>query len=175
MRRARRATAVWASALLLAGCGLLDRKDPDRDCPRTGVISSANRVVKFAGPGRDLTDILFEVEILDATGTCSYRRGQVTGDTTVQFLATAGPALRDRRGAVPYFVAIVDPAGGIAAKQEFSLTLTFEAGQPALQLADELRQTIPINTGGNLAGYQVLVGFQLSADELTYNRSLIGR
>lgn len=153
----------------------MDRKEPGRDCPRTGVIGSANRVVKFTGPGRDLTDILFEVEILEATGTCSYRRAQVTGDTTVRFLASAGPALRNSRAAVQYFVAIVDAAGAVAAKQEFSLNLPFEAGQPAVQFADELRQTIPIIPDGNLGGYQILVGFQLSADELAYNRRLIGR
>jgi hypothetical protein len=167
--------ATVGAVLLVAGCGVFERPEPGRDCPQTSVIAAANRAVKFSGPGRDLTDILVEAEILSAVGKCSYRRDQVVGDTLVRFIAAAGPALRNNQGAVDYFVAITDGAGNVVAKQEFQLAIRFEGNVSTVELSEELRQTIPLAKGANAGSYQILVGFQLTREELAYNRRLIGR
>ena len=69
-----------------------------------------------------------------------------------------------------YFVAVVDKDQKVLARELFDSTFTFQANQRQAAAIEEIEQIIPIR--GDLRGldYEVLVGFQLTPEQLEFNR-----
>src|SRR5262249_49182168 len=86
------------------------------------------------------------------------------------FALELGPANPDRNASFPFFVAITNPAGEIIAKRIFTSALVFPGNVGYVEHREELSQRIPLSTGGGAADYQVIIGLQLTPDELEYNR-----
>lgn len=167
-----RAAAPLAAALLLAACA--SGPPPETagfGCPRVGIVRDAASATTFRpGPGRDATDVQARAEILDYRGNCSYDRdGSLDVELDVAIGAERGPALAGERLPVDYFVAIVDGAQNVLAREAFRVDIDF-AGQRAASAVDQLGQRIPLPRGVDGRNYEILVGFVLSADQLAWNR-----
>lgn len=170
---ARLARPVIAAALLvgLSGCGLFGRKAPQYDCPSTAAVADAVRQTKFhPGPGRDLTDVQYQVRLVDVTSQCSYDSKGVDVQMRAGFALELGPANPDRNAAYDFFVAITDPSNEIVAKRIFTTPITFPSNVGYVEHLEELQQRIPLPKGGSAADYRIIVGLQLTKDELEYNR-----
>lgn len=166
----------WAVAavliLLLGGCGLFQRPPPG-PCPRVSILHDAAKLVLFkSGPGRDLIDVEFEGEITLIGGNCGY----VDDDRSIRMrleiriAVMRGPAARGPTVDVPYFVAIVGPDQKILVKQVFQSPIEFAENRRRAGALEETVQTIPLQDGQTGANFEVLVGFQLTAAQLDYNR-----
>lgn len=141
-------------------------------CPRVAFVRDAAEVTRFReGVGRDLTDVTSRAVLADYTGGCTPRDDRVTVDLNLVLAAEQGPASRAGTADYRYFVAIADTAGDILAKQEFDTTVVFPEGQRRAGTVEELTQTIPLEEGATPADYQILVGFQLTPEQLDYNRA----
>ena len=70
---------------------------------------------------------------------------------------------------VPYFVAVADSQGRIIAKQLFTTRLTFIAGIGTIVRPETVQEIIPLADGQNAVAYEILIGIQLTQDELDYN------
>jgi hypothetical protein len=163
-----------ATALLgaLAGCGMFDREKRPGACPRFLILGGADEVTKFRpGTGRDVTDVAFRASVADFNGTCGYDKDSVKVTLNVVFEIERGPASTARDAAFQYFVAIPqfhpDPAG----KQVFPVSARFEGAAPQLVFVDALAMTIPIKDKQLGADYEVYLGFQLTPDEIEWNRT----
>ena len=93
----------------------------------------------------------------------------------MDFAGTLGPQARAASGqkpffSHPFFVAITSDNGDILAKEIFAASLTYPAGADSQTYTERLRQVIPIDNRDRGANYKVLVGFQLTPDQLAYNR-----
>jgi len=157
----------WA----LAGC---TKSGPPKPCPRVGVLDDAQRLVRFnPGGGRDLTDIRFEAEIGVRSGRCEYtsRDSQLEVEMAVEIQAVRAPNA-GKQGEFEYFVAITDRSQRILAKQVFTAVIPFETDRRAAGALEELVETIPLKPGQLGNEFEIVVGFQLSPDELAYNRQL---
>ena len=141
-------------------------------CPSVAIVRDAAEVTRFReGSGRDLTDVTGRAVLADYTGGCTPREDRVTVDLNLVLAAEQGPASQAGTADYRYFVAIADAAGDILAKQEFDTTVAFPAGQRRAGTVEELTQTIPLEDGATPADYQILVGFQLTPEQLDYNRA----
>ena len=155
----------------LAGCGLFSSPGEQFDCPTTAAVSDATTLSKFRdGPGRDLTDVRYQVRLVDVLSRCRYDRTGVTVEMITAFALELGPANPDRNAAFPFFVAITDASNEIIAKRIFTSSLAFPSNVGYVEHREELRQRIPLPKGGGAADYQVIIGLQLTQDELEYNR-----
>ena len=139
-------------------------------CPDVSILRDAAQRVTFAGGGRDLTNIVAEVEISDFNGECGYRETDVVVELTVEFLAIAGPQMTGDAVSFPYFVAILDPEDRVLAKQVFQASATIEEGDAGGVVREDLQQVIPLDRTAAGPAYQILLGFQLTPEELEYNR-----
>jgi hypothetical protein len=148
---------------VLAGCA--SREVP---CPQVLKVQDAERLTRFEGTGRDLTDTLFEAQVGQITGSCGVDEGAIDMTMQVQFVATRGPADRSRQGDFGYFVAIVDSGGAVLARQAFDSSFEFVEGKSRTGVVEELEQRIPASSGA--PPYTIYVGFQLSPEELAFNR-----
>ncbi len=169
----QRAPAAMAVLILLVGgCGLF-QKPPPGPCPRVSVLDVAAKLVMFRpGPGRDLIDVEFEGEITPLGGGCNYvdRDRVIEMRLELRIAALLGPAAGGATVELPYFVAIVGPDQAILAKQVFRSPIEFEKNRRRAGALEQTDQTIPLAEGQTGADFEVLIGFQLTAAQLDYNR-----
>ena len=163
--------AAAAAAAALAGCALFD-DGPQPPCPRVLVLVEAEEVLQFrSGPGRDLTDIQFEAAIAKLSSGCEYDEdGFVDVSTTIDIALTRGPAAEGDVGHFEYFVAITDPRDTIIAKEVFALDVEFPGGALRGAIADNVTQRILFAPFADASLYRILIGFQLTRDQVDYLR-----
>lgn len=162
------AAVMTAAALLLAACAGDEDRPPS--CPALVVVNDASKVTRFQGEGRDLTDVLYETEVQNASITCEYDGNSVEAALRVLFETTRGPADSSRAARFSYFVAVADRGQNVLAREEFELLAEFPGNRTEVQQVDEIEPTIPLGEGKNGSDYVVYLGLILSRDEVEYNR-----
>jgi len=178
MRRLARAAGQLAALLAfgaaLAGCSK-DFADPGAPaCPRVALLADAAHLTVYRqGPGRDLTDIVYQADLGRISGECVYThsKSKVTVEMKLPISAKRGPADRDRVVDLPYFVAVVDNQSHILARQEFGTTIEFAQDQTEAGTVEELEQIIPLKKDQPGSAFQVMVGFRLTPEQLKQNRA----
>lgn len=150
-------------------------------CPNIIIVKDTSELTAFRpGNGRDLTDVVFDAKLVRFDGTCETdleddKSGTVSVDLQLFFEATRGPANETRTGSFRYFVAIADRAGKILAKKVFETGFEFEGNRNRVGALQELAQEIPLRPGQLGDEFDVFVGFQLSDEQLQYNRARLAR
>ncbi|MBK19854.1 MAG: hypothetical protein CMM52_13555 [Rhodospirillaceae bacterium] len=158
---------------LLAGCGALGSKKPPPRCPEIFLLKNANSVTYFKpGPGRDITDVLATIRIVDFRGECQYNRKRTKAliALNVAFDVRRGPADRSKTTDFRYFVAIPKFHPSPQGKSVFPLRAKFEGNQTRLSILDEVRLEIPMPPFPKVDEYSVYMGIQLTPQQLEYNR-----
>ncbi len=162
--------ALLASVLLVAACS---REKPEAACPRGVIPADSASVTRFReGPGRDLTDVVAEGEIVNILVQCKYDKRAVTVDLQIAIAGDRGPADRTRIADFEYWVAILDPQQNIVTKQPARIRFQFTDNRTRLgQVVSEFEPYIPLADLTQATEDQIIVGFQLTAEELAWNRS----
>lgn len=169
------------AAIVLAAC----QRGPERlppACPEIAIVQDLAELTLFApGPGRDLIDVTLEAKIVEFGGFCDTDidedegTGNVEVDLELLFEATRGPASTSRAAKVTYFIAIADRNENILARETFESDLEFEGNRNRIAYIEELTQNIPIVAGKRGEDFKVFVGFQLTDEQLKFNRNKFGR
>jgi len=168
--------ALLAAPLLLAACETLSSLDfsPDPEvvppCPRAVVGEGAGRLTRFDGGGKDPTNVLFEAEIADLAGTCIYDDTEISVDLQIQIIAGRGPAATGDDARMNYFVAVTRADSTVLAREAFDVAIELSGNQTRNEIIEEIEQTIPIPEGGSGASLVIVVGFEMTPDELEFNR-----
>jgi hypothetical protein len=166
--------ALSALALCtLSGCG------PSRDaqfapsCPRAVILADAADITRFrpGSAGHDLTDMVLDGRITGIAGQCA--RGDDDALQTrlkVGIELARGPAARTKSDTVPLFVAVTRDKQ-LLDKQVYQVAAQFPPNTDRLRLtSDDVTLTLPPNSAGSGARYDIFVGFQITPDELALNR-----
>lgn len=172
--RFRSLTRAALSLALLAFVGACSSDDgPPPGCPRTDFISDLDHLTVFSDDAvGDLTDVRFDAVLGGLSAVCNFESGELVMDIAFQVIATRGPANRDNQAEVSYFLAIADETGTVIAKEVFSSTLPFRGNLRRVAITDEFTPRIPYPADRQiLNSYRVLIGFQMTAEQLAYNRS----
>lgn len=160
----------------LIGCSSDDKQM--KVCPRVAVLSEAGKITRFQpGPGRDILDIDFQGEIGDVVASCEYpdaKQGQrqVTVQVAPVFVFSRGAANRQPTIDFTYFVSVVRD-GRILSKQQFEAQTQLLPNRGRVIVRDDnppITVDIPLPYKAAEYEYEVLLGFQLTADELAYNQ-----
>lgn len=148
-------------------------------CPRLSVLSDAATLTRFAeGAGQDLVDVDYQVEITDVLSGCQYEEDEDEKQIVVVamapvMVATRGPANRDRMARFDYFVSVVSAERALLNKQTFTMLVEFPGNLTRVTLRDDdppVTIDIPLPTDRSATDYEIVVGMQLTSDELEYNR-----
>ncbi len=168
-------------SLGLASCAGSSERAPA--CPRAAVLNDAATMTRFApGGGRDPLDIDFDVEIADLASGCQFDKKGKSFDRLVVAVApvlvtTRGPANTSRKAEYVYFVSLIGPDGDIVTKQSFPVTVSFSGNQRQRTLRDDdppVTIDIPLTRIEDAVNHEVLIGLQLTEEELQYNRQRTG-
>jgi hypothetical protein len=163
-------TAAAAALFALAAC----QADRSGDCPTiTGVTDASVATVFRPGTTSDPANVLYTVEITSVQGTCDMDKKETTSDATVDinFRATRAPSGAEAHYRVPYFVAVTEGSARVMARRAYSIAIDFAPGQTTAEVNDTVGSAhIDVAKGKHPYDYQVLVGLQLTKDQLEYNR-----
>jgi hypothetical protein len=168
--------AFLAAPLLLGACETLrsiDFNPPPEippPCPRAVVGENAGRLTRFNGAGKDPANVVFEAEIADLAGSCIYDGDMIEVDMQIQLVAGRGPAASDDNARFNYFVAVARTDKTILSRDAFDTLIELPGNQTRNETIEEIEQTIPLAEGETGANIVIVVGIEMTAEELEYNR-----
>ena len=167
------------SLLVLSGCesaafskmpwskSASPKKSP---CPQVGMMPDLGNVVKL----RD-DKVVTEMIIDRISPSCHVAEKEVVMRLDIGFKGRLGPegmkdAIVEANYTIPYLIAVINPQGEIISKDVFAISPVYKERQAEVVISDLLEQTIPVESAKSAPDYKILVGFQLTPEELSYNR-----
>ena len=171
-------------AITLAACESVEDLNPFVEsltyaCPEALILSDAATITVYRdGSPKDLLDVVyrsrFEIEDYECEWNLDPETG--AGALTMSFRAMAdtfrGPGLRDRNLTIPYFVTITDPERQVITKSQFDVVANLPPNAQRLQIRDRrVKIDLPIQPGQRDTDFVLFTGFQLTPDQLDFNRA----
>lgn len=167
------------SAMLLAsGCAGVDlsamNDDPNAGpCPVAGVLYDANRVVEVKGPERH-ENVGFTGAVEGVRGYCRYvGTNPITMEIEIDFAFGKGPKADGSSKAYPVFVTVTRRDRTVLAKEKFNVNVNFPAGSDIVRLTETVPGIVIPRANETVSGtnFEVIVGFDLTPEQIAYNRS----
>jgi hypothetical protein len=167
-----RLLAVGMAALTVSSCS----NDKKIDfCPGMTSVLDAYMAATFKPGAPPLpTNALYTVEIVNVKGTCAFDKQGKTSDSSVKvtFGVTRAVPGDAAQYTVPYFVAVT-LGEKIIAKTLRHVTFSFADGEKTATFDDDIDSVSLVTDGEKKPyDYQILVGLQLTKEQLDYNRSI---
>jgi hypothetical protein len=169
----------------LAACETLGLSSPAPDptlvdmgpiCPVTAVLSDAVTVTKLKpgtppGPPNP-ANVVFTAEMSQAKLDCSYNRDQNKLSVDINFAVKAarGPAAMGGDPQLDFFVAVVDADNNIISKNVYHGKPDLSGRTSNVYTQSVSNFPVPMTMDKRPYDYEILTGFQLTPDELAYNR-----
>jgi hypothetical protein len=143
-------------------------------CPGAVVAPDVDRVAQLGAPGGDLGDVVSAAKIDGVTTRCSTEKDGLAVDTRISFVLLR-TNFDVKRTDFPYFVAVADADRRILSKSVFRLDQEFVPRQSSRNVAEDITARIPMRSPAEGGGYIVVVGFQLTPEQLEFNRKQRGQ
>ena len=165
---------------VLSGCG---PQNPDAfapACAQVGLLAEAADFPDYGATGfgrPDLSRLGSHGSIIGVSGHCSSAAGGTVLHTVVevQMAIDRGPAAAGSSLDVPYFLAVILD-GAVISKLPLAARAQFpDNGDKVLVKTDPVALDLPVTRRRPGSAYRIEVGFQLSAQQLDYNRAHSGR
>ncbi|MGK0266874.1 MAG: hypothetical protein ACI82N_001127 [Maricaulis sp.] len=168
-----------AAAFMLTGCqtvaNVFDDPEPNiGPCPSALSLYDAHRIVEIEGGEVLYQNIGFTGEILGVRSLCSYSGDRpIVANLELDMAFGRGPAARGDSHTYEYFVAVTRRDIAVIEKQVFPVTVRFRAGEDRVYLTETIDAiSIPRATEGTSGiNFEILAGFELTAEQLAFNRS----
>lgn len=148
------------------------------DCPQVAVVEELKSLTQFEVPAAPTPGEKISTVAMTGLDTkCTVTENTVAVDIAVRFDGALGPRAIDwnapsRSFAYPYFIAVTTPTGEILSKEVFAATIRYDQGETAITQQEKTRQVIPLREDSKPGQYEILIGFQLTEDELNYARMM---
>ncbi len=178
----RRVALGCAVALTCSGCfggGSLQNTaffepapfDLQQVCPTISAVNDARNVVVFTPGERKIQEnVVYAGLILDAELSCDAEGEAVQVSGEVEIMLEVGDANTERTVSAPFFVAITDvDSGKIVARQQFAAEFQF-GRRSDTKVSQYFEETLDLAAPDAPTRTQALVGFQLTREQLEYNR-----
>lgn len=181
VRHVLQGAGVLALVVGLSSCSsikeMVGSKAEQMACPDIRIDRDTGKITSFApNGGQDITDIQYEANIETFNGDCGWDPKTRTIDVKMKvlFQITRGPAMTGMDGEFTYFVAIPAFFPSATAKQVMPVKFRFNDGNlTTVNVRDEeVRVHIPLGTDLNSSDTPVYIGFQLTDQQLQFNRKL---
>ena len=145
-------------------------------CPQVEIVDDLSSISDFSNPKKqDKHNLISRVDLKSAESTCKLSSKTAIVDLKLLFNGKLGSKGRKKETekpffSYPFFVAVTTPAGKIIAKEIFAASMTYGAKENEHTYFENLRQIIPIKSKVQANNYRILIGFQVTPDQLEYNR-----
>jgi hypothetical protein len=151
----------------------------DMHCPAVEVVEELKFYDDFtddAAPAE--SRLISRATIGNVNNACQQNVRTNTTDIKITFNGMLGPNGRSTASdkpffSYPFFVAITAPNGMVLSKEIFAASMTYPPGTNQQTYHENLRLIIPIEKPVHDKRQKILIGFQLTPDQLAYNRERI--
>ena len=172
----KRLVTMALMVLPVAACDSIYDRRPPPPCPPIFILKDAGSMTRYKpGNSRDIIDVQFRGKIIDFRALCEYnrKRTKVEIGLNLAFDLSRGPANRDRKADLQYFVAIPHFHPAPQGRNIFSIKSEFAEREQRARTNDEIQLVIPLDPKVSLEKYAIYLGFQLTREELKDNRRQI--
>jgi hypothetical protein len=169
---------VLLAALALAACSS-DGEVGDGSaglCPQTAILDDPGQIVRFKpntakGPG----DLVFHLKMKTFSGECEFDEKEIALDLRVSMEALRGPANEKGRAEFVYFVAILGLDKKVLVRQDFPIIVEFDGNDTQMNFTEDVTIYIPRRKNDSTSDYLVYLGYEMTEEELAYNRRRLNR
>jgi predicted small secreted protein len=150
----------------------------DGTCPPVSVRPDLVHLVDFSNPAQHSEKTkISEITILGVQNTCRVENGALLMQIDIALSGKTGPKARVKTGdqpsfAYPYFVAVTDSLGNVVSKEIFAASIGYGRDKNVLTMTETIFQNMPFPDPKAGTTYSVIVGFQLSPEQLAYNQTM---
>lgn len=171
VRRFQGITALIFALFLPAGCATEGENAPL--CPQAGILVDAGRIPVFSG-GKPDGNIRVFGEITNFRGACRYKNNaEADFHLEIDFGVSKTSHAEDLKGLkLPYFIAVLGPDESILKKERFRAKIDFDNKESVL-VSEEHDLLLNFSDAADARGYKIVFGFELTPDQLDYNRGKI--
>jgi hypothetical protein len=142
------------------------------------VLANTATLTKFKpSMSGDPAGELFTIQITGVKSGCSFDKDEGTTDASldITFRATRPPSGDVADFTAPYFVSTVENGTIIISKKIVGTAFTFQPGEATITFTENVPSVVTKFANGTKPyDYGLLVGFQLSREQLDYNNK-VGR
>ena len=162
-----------AGAAALSGCKSLDTTPNVGPCPVAATLYDFERQVEIKGEERH-SNVGFTGQVEHVRGFCRYVDDDpITMEVDIDFALGRGPAAEGTEKTYTYFVAVTRKDNSVLVKKTYPLKVSFKKGQEVLRMREkvegiEIPRATPTISGAN---FEILVGFELTPEQLEFNRA----
>lgn len=165
-------------ALMLSGCFGIDASAFDDSpnvgpCPVAGVLYDASRVVEIKGTERH-ENVGFTGQVDGVRGFCRYvGTNPITMEIDIDFSFGRGPKAEGMTHTYPVFVTVTRRDRSVLAKERFDIPVTWPEGADIVRVTESVPGIVIPRANETVSGsnFEVIVGFDLTPEQLAYNRS----
>jgi hypothetical protein len=167
--------ALGIAGFAIAGCSLFEKAP--QVCPKVSILSEAAEMTSFRPGGSDVTDVVFQGEVNSVASECKYDKDSkvITMTATLTLVAARGAALKQGDVTLPFFVSIIDnKTVKVLGKKIFQSAVPFPEGHRRSGVSEVITERFTVGAGHGITDYEILVGLQLTEEQLEYNRKQRG-
>jgi predicted small secreted protein len=152
----------------------------DGTCPNVTVRPDLKHLVEFSDPAKPSDDTkISDVTIQNVENVCRIENSGLIMQLDISLYGQTGPKGRMKPGdkpsfAYPYFVAVTDEQGNVVSKEIFAASLAYGKEQKDINQTETVFQAMPFPDTGAGKMYNVIVGLQLTPEQLAYNQRFAG-
>jgi hypothetical protein len=158
---------LCAAVALLAACASDDKKaEPQRLCPQTAIVRELQNIKDYGGEAPDDSAIVATALMRGVQGRCEYKEEGAGVSFDLKMAAERGERLGGDRVSFPFFVAVLTPDQKILSKELMTTDFTFSGKDRLVEKTEGLHVFIPMDKDADGTNYQVLMGFQLTEEQL---------
>ena len=166
------AMAAVGVLLATAGCAGGDAKNAI-PCPETGLMLDATHLTAFNPPSSTAAANAVVIGRIDNyRGACRMRDNTLEFVLDIEIGGRKGPAApKDlERAKFPYFLAILGPDEEVLQRQSFESLIMFSKDGYGFA-TEKHNMRLPIEDKKTVRQHKVVIGFELTHEQLAYNRS----
>ncbi|MEQ1609008.1 MAG: hypothetical protein ABL956_08600 [Hyphomonadaceae bacterium] len=176
MKRFMPAGLGLSAMLLASGCAAVEALDSSPNagpCPVAATLYDASRLVEVAGVERH-ENVGFTGAVEGVRSFCRYiGTNPITMDIEIDFAFGKGPKAQGSSRSYPAFVTVTRRDRAVLAKEVFDVNVTFPPGADVVRVTEQVPGIVIPRANETVSGtnFEVIVGFQLTPEQLAYNRS----
>lgn len=143
----------------------------DQDCPLTRKVRFADMAVQFKpGVPASLDSIQYGAKIGEVFGACTLKNGILDVKLDIRFTVERGAKAEKYVFPIPYFIVVYRT--GDQAIQKLPKTVEANFGRNTMGTFNaEISEKIKVAASDNLQNLEIFIGFQLTPEQLEYNKS----
>ena len=143
-------------------------------CPLLGVLYDSSRLVEFKGEGERFQNVAFTGEMRGVRGLCRYTGANpIELSLDIDMAFGKGPAAEGQSRVYRYWVAVTRANMAPIEKRYFDVTVDFPRGEDRMAGAEHIEKIVIPRANDTISGanFEILVGFDLTPQQLAFNRA----